>query len=134
MPQEESKAVKERCCSRRIGVSQAFGVQIMRSIIIATGFLIATAVPGLAAGSWCARTSSNGYNGDCSFASYRQCRATISGQGGDCIRNPRGAYGQISQRHPRTWSPNNAEGVGNNGNSFSGSNSLNNGNNFGSFR
>jgi hypothetical protein len=38
---------------------------------------------------WCARTSSNGFNGDCSFTSYQQCQATVSGQAGECLANPR---------------------------------------------
>lgn len=41
---------------------------------------------------FCARTITNPDFGDCSFTSYRQCMATVSGQAGDCIRNPRLAY------------------------------------------
>lgn len=106
----------------------------MRAILIATSLLLATTAPSLAAGSWCARTSTNGFNGDCSFASYRQCRATISGQGGDCIRNPRMAYGSMTRSYPRRAWSGNAAGAGNNGNSFYGSNNLDNGNNFGNLR
>jgi hypothetical protein len=52
---------------------------------------------------WCARTSANGHTGDCSFATFSQCRATVAGQAGDCIRNPRAAYGRFGYgaRPPR---------------------------------
>jgi hypothetical protein len=43
---------------------------------------------------YCARTTTNPDFGDCSFTSYRQCMATVSGQSGDCIANPRLSYGQ----------------------------------------
>jgi hypothetical protein len=43
---------------------------------------------------WCARTDSNGFNGDCSFTSYQQCQATVSGQAGECRVNPRLAFSQ----------------------------------------
>jgi hypothetical protein len=106
----------------------------MRLIFISAALFLATVTSGVAGpGSWCARTSSNGFNGDCSFSSFRQCRATVSGQAGDCIRNPRFAYGNASRRYRTAPLPNNA-GAGNNGNSFFGANNLDNGNNFGSFR
>ena len=41
-------------------------------------------------GAWCARLR----GGDsCGFATFEQCRATISGDGGICIPNPRGPAG-----------------------------------------
>jgi hypothetical protein len=41
-------------------------------------------------GAWCARLR----GGDsCGFATFEQCRATISGDGGICIPNPRGPRG-----------------------------------------
>ena len=45
-----------------------------------------------AEGLWCA--SAQGPDGgyvSCSYASWRQCQAALSGQGGICHRNPRGA-------------------------------------------
>jgi len=53
---------------------------------------------------WCARTTSNGFEGDCSFTSYRQCQATVSGQAGECLMNPRAANrqdraGRMGYRH-----------------------------------
>jgi hypothetical protein len=45
--------------------------------------------------AWCARTVFNDFNPQCDFSNLWQCQATISGQGGDCIRNPALAYGQM---------------------------------------
>ena len=79
----------------------------MRSILAATALL--AAVSGFSAiGTtsaeardypWCSRTSATGFNPDCAFTSYPQCMATVSGQRGDCMRNPFIAYGE--QREPR---------------------------------
>ena len=54
---------------------------------------------------WCERTSFNGFNPSCSFTSYQQCMATVSGQRGDCILNPRLAFGEQRRRGraPRDW-------------------------------
>jgi hypothetical protein len=35
----------------------------------------------------------NGGNPQCDFSTYRQCRATVRGTGGDCLRNPGRADG-----------------------------------------
>jgi hypothetical protein len=65
------------------------------AILIASTALIASSAPSMARDyPWCARTNINPDFGDCSFTSYRQCMATVSGQRGDCIVNPRLAYGQ----------------------------------------
>ena len=108
----------------------------MKRFFITTVIALVVAAPSAnAAGRWCARTTIDDIAGDCSFASYRQCQATISGQGGDCFRNPRMAYGRMSgAAHVRRYGPANAAGMGNNGNSFYGSNSLDNANNFGNAR
>jgi hypothetical protein len=73
----------------------------MRSILMAaTAILIASTAPSLARDyPWCARTITNPVFGDCSFTSFRQCMATVSGQRGECIANPRMAYGR--QEHGR---------------------------------
>ncbi len=42
---------------------------------------------------WCSRTSATGFNPSCTFISYNQCMATVSGQRGDCMQNPMLAYG-----------------------------------------
>jgi hypothetical protein len=68
----------------------------MRSILAISAVLVAFSAAPAAARDypWCARTSSNGFNGDCSFTSFNQCMATVSGQRGECLQNPRFAYGQ----------------------------------------
>jgi hypothetical protein len=69
----------------------------MRYLILAASalFIVASSSPTMARDyAWCARTFNNPYFGDCSFSSYQQCQATVSGQGGDCITNPRLSYGQ----------------------------------------
>ncbi|WP_299813905.1 DUF3551 domain-containing protein [Tardiphaga sp.] len=73
----------------------------MRSLLIASAALVAlSAVPAAAKDyQWCQRSPTTGGNPQCSFTSFRQCQATVSGAGGDCIRNPRLAYGNRSRRH-----------------------------------
>ncbi len=68
----------------------------MRSILLASAAIfIAGSTPSMARDyAWCARTITNPEFGDCSFTSYRQCMATVSGQRGECISNPRLAYGR----------------------------------------
>jgi hypothetical protein len=50
---------------------------------------------------WCAHTKGNSAFGDCSFTSYYQCEATVSGQQGWCQTNPRFAYGQYGRNRGR---------------------------------
>jgi uncharacterized protein DUF3551 len=71
----------------------------MRSILMASvALLIASSAPGMARDyPWCARTITNPDFGDCSFTSFRQCMATVSGQRGDCIYNQRFAYGRMGR-------------------------------------
>jgi len=78
----------------------------MRSVFALSALLIVATTGSTMARDypWCARTLSNGFNGDCSFTSFRQCMATVSGQGGDCMANPRMAYGQ-SRRGNRPVQP-----------------------------
>ena len=68
----------------------------MRSIVLASAAIfIASSAPSMARDyAWCAR-SITGPFGDCSFASYRQCKATVGGQRGGCISNPHVAYGRM---------------------------------------
>jgi Protein of unknown function (DUF3551) len=67
----------------------------MRSLLAISALLFAVSTPAMASDyPWCARTKGSGPIGDCSFASLRQCMATVSGQRGDCTTNPRLAYGQ----------------------------------------
>jgi hypothetical protein len=75
----------------------------MRSIVAISAVLVALCAPPVAARDypWCAKTSANGFNGDCSFTSYRQCMATVSGQRGECMQNPRLIFKQARIRRNR---------------------------------
>ena len=72
----------------------------MRSLFALSALLIvASTGPTMARDyPWCARTSVNGDTNDCSFTSYRQCMATVSGLPGECQLNPRLAF-----RQDRRW-------------------------------
>lgn len=72
----------------------------MRSLLAATALLVVMgATPSMARDyPWCSRTSATGFNPSCSFTSYNQCMATVSGQRGDCMQNPMLAFGE--QRRP----------------------------------
>ena len=76
----------------------------MRAILAASAAIfIASSAPSMARDyAWCAR-SITGPFGDCSFASYRQCRATVGGQRRECISNPRLAYGSYGWRDGSGW-------------------------------
>jgi hypothetical protein len=73
----------------------------MRSLFALSALLIvATTGPTMARDyPWCARTITNGFSGDCSFTSYQQCMATVSGQRGECAVNPRLAFDQARRRN-----------------------------------
>jgi len=63
--------------------------------ITVAGILIAGSVPAMARDyPWCVQEPGFGGNLSCRFASYQQCQATVSGQGGGCTQNPAMAYGQ----------------------------------------
>jgi Protein of unknown function (DUF3551) len=67
----------------------------MRKIIIASAIILLSSASAYAAPDypWCQRTTVTGGTPDCSFTSLNQCQASISGVGGDCVRNPYMAYG-----------------------------------------
>lgn len=78
----------------------------MRKFIIASAFVLLGSASAHAAPDypWCQRTTVTGGTPDCAFTSLDQCRASISGVGGDCIRNPWLAYGRYedeSMQRPR---------------------------------
>jgi Protein of unknown function (DUF3551) len=75
----------------------------MRSVFAISAVFVALCATPAAARDypWCAKTSSNGFNGDCSFTSYRQCMATVSGQRGECMQNPRLIFKQARIRRNR---------------------------------
>ena len=74
----------------------------MRKLILAgAALLMVGATPGFARDyPWCARSVVNGGNPQCDFSTFRQCQATISGQGGSCLPNPAFASGPTGNRRP----------------------------------
>ena len=54
---------------------------------------------------WCAQGGEYDYPGECSYATYQQCQASVSGRLLYCDRNPRLAYGQGQPRQPRRVPP-----------------------------
>ena len=82
--------------------------------LVAIGMLTSFAAPAAAAnpagdGAFCIRGfvyGAAGGLGDCSFASYAQCRATASGQEAWCLANPyyhagpETQHGRVSRRTP----------------------------------
>ena len=63
---------------------------------VAVTFLVGTANAGPY--KWCAVYSARGAS-NCGFVTLEQCRATVSGIGGFCMRNPFSAY--RGAREPR---------------------------------
>jgi hypothetical protein len=60
------------------------------------------ATPAEAAPAWCSRSRVTGFAPDCMYYTYGQCRAAVSGIGGDCVRNPF-AYNGQPRRPPRGY-------------------------------
>jgi hypothetical protein len=52
---------------------------------------------------YCLVSPGYGYPGECSYASYGQCRASASGRLADCIVNPRAAFREPRHRDYRTY-------------------------------
>jgi hypothetical protein len=85
----------------------------MRSLVISTitaslaaaGLLaVVSATPAAAAArqyAWCERTDTTGFTPSCTFTSYAQCMATVSGQRGDCVQNPYLAYDRMQPNRNR---------------------------------
>ena len=66
---------------------------------IALGF--ATVPPATARDyPWCAQGGDYDYPGECAYATYEQCQASVSGRLLYCDRNPRFAYGQVQPVQP----------------------------------
>jgi hypothetical protein len=73
---------------------------------IATAIAAATLSPTSAQArdyAYCLSSPGYGYPGDCSFASYGQCRAAASGRRADCVVNPRVAFREPRRRDYRTY-------------------------------
>jgi hypothetical protein len=73
----------------------------MRCLLAATAVVVVLGAAPASARDypWCSRTSASSFNPSCSFTSFRQCMATVSGQAGECVLNPILAFGQ--QLNPR---------------------------------
>jgi len=50
---------------------------------------------------WCAQGGEYDYPGECSYSTYEQCQASVSGRLLYCDRNPRFTYSQVSPVQPR---------------------------------
>lgn len=68
----------------------------MRKLLAASALLLAIgAAPATARDyPWCSKTPDTGGFPQCSFMTFEQCVATVSGLGGDCVQNPAIGYGQ----------------------------------------
>jgi len=76
-------------------------------------FVVAAAVTALVADvrpsaarewyPWCAQYADIRAITECSFTSFEQCRATVSGIGGSCVQNVRPPPGE--PRRDRPWQP-----------------------------
>lgn len=51
---------------------------------------------------WCAQGGEYDYPGECSYSTYEQCQASVSGRLLYCDRNPRFAYSQVPPSQPRS--------------------------------
>ena len=52
---------------------------------------------------WCAQGGDYDYPGECSYATYAQCQASVSGRLLFCGPNPRVAYGAPAQQRPTRY-------------------------------
>lgn len=50
---------------------------------------------------WCAQGGDYDYPGECSYSTYEQCQASVSGRLLYCDRNPRIGYGAVQPPEPR---------------------------------
>jgi hypothetical protein len=64
----------------------------MRTVAVTFAALLLSTIRAHADGTWCAQYGSPGGGTNCGFYSFQQCRATVSGIGGFCMRNPFSAY------------------------------------------
>jgi hypothetical protein len=74
-------------------------MRTMALVAITLAALSLSTIGARADGTWCAHYGSKGGGGtNCGFYSFEQCRATVSGIGGFCQRNPFAAYGAATER------------------------------------
>lgn len=69
--------------------------------VVAAAFIV-TAGPASARDyRYCLQSVHIGIPGDCSYSTYRQCRAAASGRNADCFLNPRVAFSRSYRHHRR---------------------------------
>jgi len=76
------------------------------SLLAAAAITLMGATPSLAREyPWCSRINAYGMTDtpQCDFSTYEQCRATVSGQGGDCVQNPKMGYGSYGYGAPTPY-------------------------------
>ena len=70
---------------------------LLATSAVLLGFVAFGSTPSMARDyPWCSRTSATGFNPSCSYTSYNQCMATVSGQAGECMSNPSLAFDQYN--------------------------------------
>ena len=76
----------------------------MRSLLAATALLVVMGASPSMARDYpiCARLATNDFNPTCDYDTMQQCRATVSGIGGDCFQNPAFAYGQAPRQRGKS--------------------------------
>jgi hypothetical protein len=84
------------------------GATAMKTLLAALALVAATMLCGTSARAqnyaWCAQYGGHNIaSTNCGFASFEQCRATISGIGGSCYPNPQ--YQPLPGTHPRRRYP-----------------------------
>ena len=79
--------------------------QILLVVAVAAVALVADVCPGAARDwyPWCAQYADMRAATECSFTTFEQCLATLSGIGGSCVQNARPAPGE--PRRDRRWQP-----------------------------
>jgi hypothetical protein len=79
--------------------------QTLCVIAAAVAALLADARPGAAREwyPWCAQYYDVQANTECSFMTFAQCQASVSGIGGNCIQNVRPP--PAAPRRDRSWQP-----------------------------
>ncbi|ABE41499.1 DUF3551 domain-containing protein [Rhodopseudomonas pseudopalustris] len=70
---------------------------------VVAGFLAAGTPAEARDYPYCLTSPGYGYPGDCSYASYNQCRAAASGRLADCNVNPRVSFREPRRRDYRTY-------------------------------
>ena len=56
--------------------------------VLAASLLLAAPASHAAEYPWCAQYGSDNDGTNCGFTTFEQCRLTLSGNGGFCVRNP----------------------------------------------